>query len=178
MMDLTAYSVAELRFWLFMQRWGTRQDELTVFYRTAPTAAWIPLQTYNTSLTAWTEEVITLPEITNQVQIAFEGNARFGFGVCIDDILIDGNIVSTAEKKPAKIWITPNPGKDFFTIRSDREEIREIDLYDVTGKLLFRRSDINSPEQRLDLTGKEGGLYFVRITLPDEVILRKLTLMP
>ncbi|HNX86415.1 MAG TPA: M6 family metalloprotease domain-containing protein [Bacteroidales bacterium] len=178
MMDLTAYSVAELRFWLFMQRWGTRQDELTVFYRTAPTAAWIPLQTYNTSITAWTEEVITLPEITNQVQIAFEGNARFGFGVCIDDILIDGNIVSTAEKKPAKIWITPNPGKDFFTIRSDREEIREIDLYDVTGKLLFRRSDINSPEQRLDLTGKEGGLYFVRITLSDEVILRKVTLLP
>jgi len=77
-----------LTFWHYMEEWNGDQDELRVFYRTSASSSWVLLATYAANVTAWTQRTLTLPNPSSTYYIAFEGNARFGYGVCIDGIRI------------------------------------------------------------------------------------------
>ena len=83
-------SIGQLTFWHFMTKWLGNQDELRVYYKTNATAAWqlIPGATYTASVTTWTERKLTLPNTSRTYYIAFEGTAKFGYGVCVDDVLV------------------------------------------------------------------------------------------
>jgi hypothetical protein len=83
-------SSPQLKFWHTQALWDPDQDILTVYYKTSAAGAWTLLATYSNNLTAWTEETIALPEPTADYYISFEGNAKWGRGVCIDDIQITG----------------------------------------------------------------------------------------
>ncbi|MCK9422714.1 MAG: M6 family metalloprotease domain-containing protein [Bacteroidales bacterium] len=163
-LNLSNYSNVELRFWLFMQRWGTRQDELTVFYRTNPANSWISLQNYAQSITAWTEKIIQLPVVSSQFQLAFEGNAKFGFGVCIDDILINGTIVGVNEPISDAIRIFPNPTHGIFRITGDRNDnlIREITVFDCAGKRMAGIYGKGEKDFTFDLSSAASGIYILK----------------
>jgi hypothetical protein len=77
-----------LKFWHTQAVWYTDQDKLSVFYRTSAAGTWTLLVTYSNSITTWTQETITLPNPSNDYYIAFEGNAKWGYGICIDDVQV------------------------------------------------------------------------------------------
>ncbi|MBT3288254.1 MAG: hypothetical protein HN380_12990 [Victivallales bacterium] len=77
---------AQLKFWHCMADWEGKQDELRVLYRTSASGPWTPLATYTSSVASWTQRVLDLPEPGESYYLAFEGNARYGYGVCIDDV--------------------------------------------------------------------------------------------
>jgi hypothetical protein len=64
---------------------------LSVFYKTTANGTWTLLQTYTESVTAWTERTLPLPAASAEYYIAFEGNAKWGRGVCIDDVEISSS---------------------------------------------------------------------------------------
>jgi len=76
-----------LVFWHFMQRWSG-QDQLRVYCRNAIDAPWTKLATYTNNVTSWTQRIIPLPDPTRYYQIAFEGLAKSGYGVCVDTVTI------------------------------------------------------------------------------------------
>jgi M6 family metalloprotease-like protein len=76
-----------LVFWHFMQQWEG-QDELRVYYRNVQEGSWTKLATYTSNVTSWTQRTIPLPSPTRYYQIAFEGVAKSGYGVCVDTISI------------------------------------------------------------------------------------------
>jgi len=91
-----------LVFWHCMTRFDDGQDELRVYYKTSATAPWNLLASYTENVPDWTKRTLPLPNPTGTYYLAFEGNARFGHGVCIDDILIhDG--------ASAPVITTPSP---------------------------------------------------------------------
>jgi hypothetical protein len=177
-MDLSNYTNVELRFWMFMQRWGVRQDELTVFYRTSPADPWISLQTYAQSITAWTEMILSLPVVSNQFQLAFEGNARFGFGVCIDDIFIDGNIVGLNEPVSIGMSVSPNPTPGVFRVMggNDNNLIREITVFDCAGRRMTGVYGKGEHEFTFDLSFASPGIYILKIKTDKETMNRKLSI--
>ncbi|MEI6644612.1 MAG: M4 family metallopeptidase [bacterium] len=76
-----------LVFWHFMQEWAG-QDELRVYYRNVQEGPWTKLATYTSNVTSWTQRIIPLPFPTRYYQIAFEGLAKSGYGVCVDTVSI------------------------------------------------------------------------------------------
>jgi PKD repeat protein len=88
--NLTGLSNPRLKFWHTQQAWYSDQDYLVVYYRSSPAGAWVQLASYTASITSWTQETITLPNPTSTYSIAFEGNAKWGHGVCIDDVEVTG----------------------------------------------------------------------------------------
>lgn len=76
-----------LVFWHFMQQWEG-QDELRVYYRNTLDAPWTRLATYTSNVSGWTQRIIPLPDPTRYYQIAFEGLAKSGYGVCVDTVSI------------------------------------------------------------------------------------------
>jgi Peptidase C10 family/Spi protease inhibitor/Carboxypeptidase regulatory-like domain/MAM domain, meprin/A5/mu len=79
---------AQLTFWQCMQNWGGDQDQLWVYYRTSAGGSWNLLTSYTSEVPSWTLQTVSLPNPNSSYYVAFEGNANYGYGVCIDDVTI------------------------------------------------------------------------------------------
>ncbi len=77
---------AQMTFWLYNENYAGDQDELRVLYKTSAAAPWTLIQTFSTSVSQWKQETVTLPEPGPVYFIAFEGTARFGYGIYVDDV--------------------------------------------------------------------------------------------
>ena len=88
--NLSSYTGAVLRFWHYMETWSPDQDYLNIRVRTNAASPWVALATYTNSIAAWTQQSVTLPNPGSNYSIAFEGVARYGYGVCIDDVSVVG----------------------------------------------------------------------------------------
>ena len=84
----------QLTFWLHMKKDGGDQDTLAISYRTSPTNDWVVLQRYTSDVPTWTQMTLDLPDPSDAYQIAFEGVAKWGYGICLDDIGVDGDHVA------------------------------------------------------------------------------------
>ncbi|MDP1622766.1 MAG: M6 family metalloprotease domain-containing protein [Bacteroidales bacterium] len=87
-LNLTMTINPQLSFWHTQPSWGPDQDRLSVYYKTFAGGSWNLLATYSSNIIAWTQETISLPNPSAAYYIAFEGNAKFGFGICLDDVQV------------------------------------------------------------------------------------------
>ena len=110
--DFSLYDTVILSFWHTQADSAGLQDKLIIYYRTSSSGTWTQLASYTTSITAWTQETITLPNLGSYYQLAFEGNAKHGYGVCIDDITLKapGNWVGGTTSNPSGWNIATNWG--------------------------------------------------------------------
>jgi hypothetical protein len=87
-LNLTSVPSPQLKFWHTQAAWSGDQDQLTVFVKSSSGGGWTQVAIYTNSITAWTQETILLPNPSGEYSIAFEGNAKWGYGVCIDDVQV------------------------------------------------------------------------------------------
>ncbi len=87
---------AQLTFWHYMEVWSPDQDNLRVYYKTSVGGTWNLLATYTSSLASWTQQTISLPNPNSTYYIGFEGDANYGYGVCLDDVAITADVPATA----------------------------------------------------------------------------------
>ncbi len=80
-----------LSFWHAQDDWVGCQDELHVYYKNSPEGEWDILDSYTTNVTLWTLRTIILPNPSSTYYVAFEGVGNWGYGVCIDDVHVDGD---------------------------------------------------------------------------------------
>jgi hypothetical protein len=83
-------SNTKLEFWHKQTDWQGDQDTLVIYYKTSETGNWIHLQGYTSSIQNWTKRTISLPNPCATYYIGFLGNAKYGYGVCIDDVKVTG----------------------------------------------------------------------------------------
>lgn len=77
-----------LYFWHYMEQYDDDLDGLRVLYKNSSGGDWIEIAEFNENTPEWTERSVILPNPTDDYYIAFEGTARFGYGVCIDSIRV------------------------------------------------------------------------------------------
>jgi M6 family metalloprotease-like protein len=83
---------ATLKFWHKQANWTGDQDTLTVYYKIGTGGTWTLLASYTSNVSIWTERTISLPNAGSNYYIGFLGNAKYGYGVCIDDVTVTGTI--------------------------------------------------------------------------------------
>ncbi len=95
-MNITPLTTPQLSFWHAQQVGisgpaGSRQSQLKVYYRISDTDPWVQLASYTTSIAAWTQRTIALPDASSTYQIAFEGiGSNNGRAVVVDDVTVTG----------------------------------------------------------------------------------------
>jgi hypothetical protein len=95
--NLSSLTTPELLFWHSQIDWSGDQDTLGVYYKTSAAGSWTYLTSFTNS-TAWTQEVITLPNPSSDYYIAFEAFSGYGRGVTLDEFML--------REQPA--CVTPN----------------------------------------------------------------------
>jgi len=63
--------------------------------------------------------------------------------------------------------VYPNPATDELNLRFMNAAVRDVELYDITGKRLKALSNVNVIEARLPLEGLAMGAYSLRVTTSD-----------
>jgi len=86
-------------------------------------------------------------------------------GVNIDNFVINGTLPSQSFELQ-NIVLYPNPSKGIFNVALGTIEPTTIEVYDLTGKIIWFKKDIivSNSEVLLDLSNISQGVYFVKIT--------------
>jgi len=101
-MDLLGGTSIELSFYLCQMPWtfegSTGWDILRVYYKTSAEGSWILLHEYLDPVYEWELQSLVLPNPTETYYVAFEGQTRWGYGTCIDNVVVE-------EKGSQDLWI-------------------------------------------------------------------------
>lgn len=113
--DTVGFTNPSLTFWHTQTLWSPDQDELKVFFSSDGGTNWTELAHYTANVSAWTQRTLNLPTISANSRIAFEGNAKYGYGVCLDDIQVTGipdtiSLVSVSATDASSSEVGPDPG--------------------------------------------------------------------
>jgi Secretion system C-terminal sorting domain len=69
--------------------------------------------------------------------------------------------------------VYPNPAKDFLYITSDNNTTKQVEVYDVLGKVVLNTKTTNTP---VNVAGLNRGVYVVKITEEGKTATRKLVI--
>ena len=78
----------------------------------------------------------------------------------------------TKNKAEEEIQVYPNPTQSKVKIESS-EQMKSIELIDLTGKSILKKMDFL--DNSIDLSAVKNGIYFMRITLENNVVVKKIT---
>ncbi|HBD26351.1 T9SS type A sorting domain-containing protein [Flavobacterium sp.] len=131
----------------------------------------------NTTLTTYTYPLNALNSETNIIfRIVFHSDeAENDLGANIDDFLINGTL-SGQSFELQNIVLYPNPSKGIFNLATGTNEISEIEVYDVTGKMVWSKKDfeVSNSEIQLNLSSVSQGIYFVKITADNQSTVKRI----
>ena len=185
-MDLGGVTDATLTFYHAQAVWSPDQDELKVYYRTSSSGTWTQLAHYSSSVTSWTKRTIDLPNESGTYYLAFEGIAKYGYGVCLDDVKVVGTRnKSGVDNLPENISLSqnyPNPFNPVTTINYSLPVASDIKfmVYNNMGQMVWSRSmSRQAGNHSIEFDGREfnSGVYFYTLQTPSKTITKKMILV-
>lgn len=95
-LDLSTATKPVLMFYLAQDEWFGSVDYLNVYYRKSATDSWHFIKSYTSKKVNWELDSIQLEDawLSNDFYIAFEGVSNYGWGVCIDSVVIKDSYVT------------------------------------------------------------------------------------
>ncbi|MFC1887787.1 carboxypeptidase regulatory-like domain-containing protein [Candidatus Cloacimonadota bacterium] len=140
--NLGINQVGTLTFYHAQQAWVGYQDELTVYYKNSPDGEWIFLTSFTDNTPAWTIRQVILPSPSTTYYVAFEGFAEYGYGVCIDDVHVDGDPMYEYDLQGVSIDGPQNitaGNSESYAVTIQNAGINPVSEYSVS---IFREGDI------------------------------------
>ncbi|SNB27422.1 Protein of unknown function precursor containing PKD domains and a C-terminal secretion signal [Flavobacterium psychrophilum] len=127
----------------------------------------------------WRHEIVNLSTVANQssVLIKIKNTSGYGTRVWFDNIKINSNaVLNTEENSFDAVSIYPNPSKDIFNISLPfSNEEYSITIYNILGQLVLKDSfsGSNTNQNTINLSGKEKGIYYVKVESKSKKIIIK-----
>ena len=96
-------------------------------------------------------------------------------GVVVDDFVVEGTLANQ-QFEMNNIAIYPIPSKGIFNVSMGTITPKIIDVYDLTGKIVYSKSEFqNNPSQfSLDLSSISSGIYFVKISSDNQSVTKRI----
>lgn len=134
----------------------------------------------NATLTEYSYNLNALSAETNVIfRIVFHSDPFVNQeGVIIDDFYVDGTTLGLDEFELSNVFISPNPSDNIFNIYLKNINNLNLNVYDVTGKLVLRRTnEVKSQgKYNLDMTNYAAGIYFLNLESEGRSTTKKLIL--
>ncbi len=170
----TKVYMPELTFWYANPKWGADLDTLRVLYRTSTRMTWKVMLECTTSNADWQRVKLSLPEVGQTYQIAFEGTDNLGRGIVLDSIklqsapecTVPSDIIAT-NKGAGKVNIawTASYDADYFELvvtndTIDPDLIEEVEER-TPEKIAYHDSVADVTNKNLNLVA--GNFYYVYV---------------
>jgi hypothetical protein len=91
--------------------------------------------------------------------------------------VIQDGLVGIADHQTGTLRIIPNPTTGLFRIVPGvYGKIQQIDILDLTGRILLSKQCTNNNDYQFDLSSEPQGCYFVKVRFNDEIQVRRLVI--
>ena len=146
-LNLLGATAVELTFYLCQIPWtfegSTGWDILRVYYKVSESAPWVLIQEFPDPVYEWEKQTLNLPNPSETYYVAFEGQARWGFGTCMDSVCIRETgiqqlYVQEVECENPVSLGAPSGSPDVPVLRTD------LKVYGNAGTLDLERISFNS----------------------------------
>ena len=87
--DFSEIANPRVSFYHAQYNWDTDQDQLIVMYRIGADGSWTTIEEYNTAINGWTNKSLEIPVAGNSVYIGFKAISGYGYGVVLDEVIVD-----------------------------------------------------------------------------------------
>jgi hypothetical protein len=120
----------------------------------------------------------TIPSTAN-LRIRFtnptNSTTALSVGYRIDDIKLTGTpeVLNNDNNTITGLKIYPNPAKNTLFVTSDSFVEKQVELYNVLGKIALKANTSNAP---INLSGLASGIYIVKVTEERKTATRKLVI--
>jgi hypothetical protein len=94
-------------------------------------------------------------------------------GVNVDDFVISG-VLANESFELNNISVYPNPSNGLVTISYGTFEPTQIQVYDISGKLILTKENLNVSETNLDLSSASQGIYFIKVSSENQSVVKRL----
>lgn len=162
--SISSYSSMHISFGFLNAEW-TSPDKINIEYK-VDNGSWLPLS-FNFTSSGW-----NLINIPNQPINGYLLTIRFSSNsvqyLCIDDISITGNTLSSHQNQFSSLSIYPNPSSDNFYLSTDTQKL--VRIFNISGKMVFNKK-VTSELEASSLT---PGVYICEIIEDDKKIIKKL----
>ena len=136
--EFTITNHSKLSFWYCQDSWTSYQDYLRVYYRTSMAEDWVLLEYFGEEESDWTQVILDLPEPSDNYSIAFEGEANWGYGVCVDNILVQDCVLNILvwDNDNNSDYIDPDSAQFYTCEQSITQSLDALDIeYDLVTTL-------------------------------------------
>jgi Flp pilus assembly pilin Flp len=89
-----------------------------------------------------------------------DGNGNFSGHVRVFDLSTVLSIPTIDLESSISLY--PNPSNDFINISSNKDQLLKIELYNMTGSLIFK-TDLNADIYSLNIANYQSGIYLLRV---------------
>ncbi|WP_114905156.1 S8 family serine peptidase [Kordia sp. SMS9] len=133
-----------------------------------------------TDASHWREEIVDLtPYVGNNILLRFVNINDFSNSTFIDDIRVETTLSLGENTLEKAITMYPNPATNNvdIAINTTIGNTYEIELLNSIGQTITKINETRfsaSAQQKLDVSGFDTGLYFVKIKVGDQVVTKKL----
>ena len=69
----------------------------------------------------------------------------------------------------SELILYPNPATDILKIETGTDVIDRVSIYDISGKLISEKNDVNSTRTFFNTNGLPSGLYIIEVVGDDGV---------
>ncbi len=90
-----------------------------------------------------------------------------------DCTLLSNNVI----QYKSVISVYPNPSSDVINVELNNSIIQEISIYDVSGKVVFSKFNMNAVSECIDISGLRHNVYFIIVKTRDEVLVERVVKM-
>ena len=116
----------------------------------------------NTTLTTYSYPLNTLNSETNIIfRIVFHS-----------DECVNNGTLSNQDFELDNVVIYPNPSNGIFNISYGNAKISSIEVFDLTGKIIVSKKEIQ--ENSIDLSNTQTGIYFVKIATDNQTTVKRI----
>ncbi len=139
--------------------------DIGVFYTDASMIDWVPYQN-------------GLPNvIVSDLEISYNDNklwaGTYGRGLWKTD-LYTGAVGIETQNINKEIYIFPNPNIGKFSVQVPDNKQYDVAVYNIQGEIVFEQRQIHSSQNAIELNHVKSGVYFVRLTIDNTTISRKI----
>jgi len=107
-----------LIFWHTQRYWQPDQDYLKLYYKVHADSNWVLIKEWTNNVPDWKKEEISLPNKSAHYYLGFEGWAKYGYGLCIDDVKVEGG---SNDPPDCTTPVSPTDGADDVDIGTNLE---------------------------------------------------------
>ncbi len=83
--------------------------------------------------------------------------------VCSFQLAVNTTLSISEVNFENNLRVFPNPSSNIVTIQSDLYELKNLQVIDVTGKIIILKESINSKKNVINIADLENGVYFLKV---------------